>query len=74
MFDKLQADVEVPQKVYREVSGHSQAGSIHIEQISASHFELDSSAGSITAKDLKGDVTAHSSAGSLKLTNTDGNR
>lgn len=72
MMDHLQTYVEVPNKIYREIRGHSQAGSIHIEQLAANHFDLDSSAGSITAEDLKGDVTAHSSAGSLNLTNTVG--
>lgn len=72
MTKQLQADVEVPQKMYSELKAHSQAGSITIEQISADHFDLDSSAGSIKANDLKGDVTAHSSAGSIKLTNIEG--
>ncbi|WP_312472043.1 DUF4097 family beta strand repeat-containing protein [Neobacillus sp.] len=72
MTNELQADVEVPQKMYSELKGHSQAGSITVEQISANHFDLDSSAGSIKANDLKGDVTAHSSAGSMKLTNIEG--
>lgn len=72
MTKQLQADVEIPQKMYSELKGHSLAGSITIEQISANHFDLDSSAGSIKANDLKGDVTAHSSAGSIKLTNIDG--
>jgi len=72
MTDQLQADVEVPQKMYIELKGHSQAGSITVEQISANHFDLDSSAGSIKANDLKGDVTAHSSAGNMKLTNIEG--
>lgn len=72
MTKQLQADVEVPQKMYSELKGHSQAGSITIEQISANHFDLHSSAGSIKANDLKGDVTAHSSAGSMKLINIEG--
>lgn len=70
--NNLQADVEVPQKMYSELTGHSQAGSIEIQQISAAHFDLDSSAGSIKGEDLKGDVTARSSAGSIKLTNIEG--
>ncbi len=72
MYNSLQADVEVPQKMYSELTGHSQAGSIDIQQISASHFDLDSSAGGIKGEDLKGDVTAHSSAGSINLVNTEG--
>ncbi|WHY88657.1 DUF4097 family beta strand repeat-containing protein [Neobacillus novalis] len=72
MTKQLQADVEIPQKMYSELKGHASAGSITIEQISANHFDLDSSAGSIKANDLKGDVTAHSSAGSMKLTNIEG--
>jgi DUF4097 and DUF4098 domain-containing protein YvlB len=69
MANHLQVDVEVPQKMYSVLKGHSKAGSITVEQISANHFDLDSSAGSIKANDLKGNVTAHSSAGSMKFTN-----
>ncbi|MDQ0200759.1 DUF4097 family beta strand repeat-containing protein [Neobacillus ginsengisoli] len=72
MNNNLQADVEVPQKMYSELTGHSQAGSIDIRQLSAGRMDLDSSAGSIKGEDLKGDVTAHSSAGSIKLTNIEG--
>lgn len=72
MYNSLQVDVEVPQKMYSELTGRSSAGSIDIQQISASHFDLDSSAGSIKGEDLKGDVTADSSAGSINLVNTDG--
>ncbi|WP_416829278.1 DUF4097 family beta strand repeat-containing protein [Ectobacillus polymachus] len=68
----LQVDVEVPQKMYSEITGRSSAGHIEIQQISAGRFDLDSSAGSIKADDLKGDVTAHSSAGSINLTNIEG--
>lgn len=71
-FNGLQVDVEVPQKMYSEITGHSSAGPIEIQQISAGRFDLDSSAGSIKAEDLKGDVTAHSSAGSINLTNIEG--
>lgn len=73
MNNSLQVDVEVPQKMYSEITGHSSAGSIEIQQISAARFDLDSSAGSIKAEDLKGDVTAHSSAGSITLSNIEGN-
>jgi DUF4097 and DUF4098 domain-containing protein YvlB len=72
MNNHLQADVEVLEKIYSELTGRSQAGSIEIRQISAGRINLDSSAGSIKGEDLKGDVTAHSSAGSIKLTNIEG--
>lgn len=72
-MNEVQVDVEVPQKMYSEITGHSSAGHIEIKQISAGRFDLDSSAGSIKAEDLKGDVTAHSSAGSINLTNIEGN-
>lgn len=70
--NNLEADVEVPQKMYSEITGHSKAGSIEIEQLSAGRFDLDSSAGSINGDDLTGDVSAHSSAGSIKLNNMNG--